>query len=125
MLVRAGSWTVGPERWKGPREAIVVERELCDTSRHLIVRTEPEDGAVATVTWGAVLRFALWGFGFMAVLSGILFAFVGVVQGSAVPGITAGLLVACAVYFAVAGHRLGCAAKKALVTVFGWWEYVF
>ncbi|MBP0448638.1 hypothetical protein J5Y04_03645 [Kitasatospora sp. RG8] len=103
----------------------MVERELCDTSRHLIVRIEPEDGPVTAVTWGRVLRFALWGFGFMAVLSGILFAFVGVVQGSAVPGVTAVLLAVSAVYFAVAGHRLGCAAKKALVTVFGWWEYVF
>ncbi|MFF2953006.1 hypothetical protein ACFVVU_16865 [Kitasatospora sp. NPDC057965] len=98
----------------------MVDRELCGSNRHLVVKVEPLDGPIHAVSWWGALKYGLVGVGFMAALSAILFAVASVAPGVSVITISLGLLIACSAIFLVAGHKFSCAAKKSLMTIFGW-----
>ncbi|WP_406192301.1 hypothetical protein OH807_00685 [Kitasatospora sp. NBC_01560] len=61
----------------------------------------------------------------LAVLSVVLFAFVGPAPGLGVLAFALAIVIAAFSYFAASGHRPTCSAKKALVLFFGWLEYAF
>ncbi|WP_328957391.1 hypothetical protein [Kitasatospora purpeofusca] len=102
----------------------MVDKELCGTNRHLILKIEPLDGPAPAVTWWSAVKYALAGVAFMAGLSALLFITVGVGPGASVVGVSVALVIVGVAFFLVAGHHFGCAVKKSLAMVFGWWQSI-
>ncbi|MFD0274395.1 hypothetical protein ACFVHB_10875 [Kitasatospora sp. NPDC127111] len=102
-----------------------VDRELCGTTRHVVVRSEPEGGGPNPVGWWETLKAAGLGAAVMAGLTGVFFVLAGPEPVGWLAGGSAGLLAVCAAVFAALGHTAGCVAKKALVAVFAFWENAF
>ncbi|MFJ8476175.1 hypothetical protein [Kitasatospora sp. NPDC094011] len=61
----------------------------------------------------------------LAGLSAVLFVFVGPAPGAALLGAAAVVVFATSCLFALSGHALTCAGKKALILFFGWVENAF
>ncbi|MFF2953009.1 hypothetical protein ACFVVU_16880 [Kitasatospora sp. NPDC057965] len=102
----------------------MVDRELCGSNRHLVVKAEPLDGPIHAVSWWSALKCSLAGIGFMAAFSAFLIVVAGVTPGVFVITLSLALLVVCSACFLVAGHNFSCAVKKSLVTVFDWWQSI-
>jgi len=99
-----------------------VDRQLCGTSAHVVVQNGAEAAGVCPVGWVGVVRESAMGAVLAAGLAAVLYFSAGPGPAVGVGGLVGAGTLLCWAGFRAFGHRVGCAAKKALVTVFGWWE---
>ncbi|MER7758039.1 hypothetical protein [Kitasatospora sp. NPDC097643] len=103
----------------------MIDKELCNTTEHVVVEADQRQGRSGHVSLLRTLRQTGLGMACLAVLSAILFVFVGPAPGFGLLAFAALVVIAAFIFFAIAGHKPTCSAKKALILFFGWLEYAF
>ncbi|MFD5922995.1 hypothetical protein ACFVYP_40980 [Kitasatospora sp. NPDC058201] len=103
----------------------MVDRRLCNTSRHLVTKIDAWKEGPRSISFFAILRETLWGILIMSALATVLVLTVSPMVGASVFGVSAVGLVVAFVFFKAAGHLGSCSVKKAVFACFGWWEMVW
>ncbi|MFD9591971.1 hypothetical protein ACFWA9_04330 [Kitasatospora sp. NPDC059973] len=103
----------------------MVNKELCNTTEHIVVEADQREGRSGPVSLARALRQAGLGITAMGLLSAVLFAFVGPGAGFGVLAFSVFVVAVAFFFFVSLGHKPTCSAKKALVFFFGWVEYAF
>ncbi|WP_439678381.1 hypothetical protein [Embleya sp. MST-111070] len=92
-----------------------VDNSLCADGRHIFAEQRGQDPA--SVGWGAVLRTSAWGLLLIAAACVITAVYSTPKVVATILAIVVVTMVACFVRNLVRGHRVGCAAKRAVRTV--------
>ncbi|MFC5664923.1 hypothetical protein ACFP3U_18275 [Kitasatospora misakiensis] len=103
----------------------MIDKEICNTTEHVVVEADQRQGRSGRVSLLRTLRQTGLGMVCLAVLSAVLFAFVGPAPGLGVPALALAVVIAVFIFFAASGHKPTCSAKKALILFFGWIEFAF
>ncbi|WP_439681178.1 hypothetical protein [Embleya sp. MST-111070] len=100
-----------------------MDRSGCSTTDHVFLEYAVKKGlAIDRVRWRHVFRDSIWGLAITLLLIGVTWALFGPVVPFVIAGVFVGWGVLCLGYRLARGHRPGCAARLATLSVFRFFE---